>query len=186
MKQYLSRRSVIVGIVMLGLVAGLSAQAGQNGQTITGFSDLLADVRGLRADLNQAAGASMRAQLLVARLSLQEQRIATLGKQLTDVQAQLLTAVHEHTDIEAQIKRFSEEAADGSFLSLPIEQRRDLESHIREMKASLLPQKQLAEQQLRTQESELAAVIAGEQSRWSDFNARLDEIERSLPAAKPR
>ena len=70
------------------------------GQSIPGFADLLAEVRGLRADLNQAAGASMRAQLLVARLSLQEQRITTLGKELTELQAQLQTAVNRRSTLE--------------------------------------------------------------------------------------
>jgi hypothetical protein len=60
-----------------------------------------------------------------------------------------------------------------------------VDAQVRENKASLA-QARLTEQQLRGQESELSGVIAGEQSRWSDFNARLDEIERSLPAAKPR
>jgi hypothetical protein len=37
-----------------------------------------------------------------------------------------------------------------------------------------------AEQQLRAQEAEVNANLAGEQGRWNEFNARLDELERSL------
>ena len=181
MKQHLSRTSVIAGLLLLGLVAALSAQAGQGGQT-AGFADLLAEVKALRADVNQAAGASLRAQLLVARLSLQEQRITTLGRQLIDVQAQLVAATRERIDIESQVKRFNEAVAEGS---MPVEERKNMEAHVQMLKASLL-QRQAVEQQLRTQESELAGVIAGEQNRWSDFNARLDELERSLPRATPR
>ena len=36
------------------------------------------------------------------------------------------------------------------------------------------------EQQLRARESELVNTVATEQARWSDFNARLDELERVL------
>jgi hypothetical protein len=182
MKQHLPRTSVIAGLAVLGLAAALSAQSGQSGQP-AGFADLLAEVKALRADVNQAASASLRAQLLVARLSLQEQRITALGRQLIDVQAQLVAAMRERTEIESQVKRFNEAAADGS---LPADERKAVESHIRDLKASQLPQRQLAEQQLRTQESELAGVIASEQNRWTEFNARLDELERSLPGATPR
>src|SRR4029077_13444243 len=56
------------------------------GQTISSSDPLLTEVRALRAELNQAAGASIRTQLLVARLTLQEQRINTISKQLADVQ----------------------------------------------------------------------------------------------------
>jgi hypothetical protein len=33
---------------------------------------------------------------------------------------------------------------------------------------------------LRAQEAEVNANLAGEQGRWNEFNARLDELERSL------
>jgi hypothetical protein len=56
--------------------AGIFAlAAGTAGQTVSSNDPLLAEVRALRADLNQATGASIRTQLLVARLTLQEQRI---------------------------------------------------------------------------------------------------------------
>ena len=182
MKQHLSSTSVIAGLLVLGLVPGLSGQSGRTAQP-PDFADLLAEVKALRADVNQAASASLRAQLLVARLSLQEQRITTLGRQLIDVQAQLMAATRERTELESQVKRFNEAAADGS---VPAEERKAIEQHARDLKASQLPQRLLAEQQLRTQESDLAGAIAGEQSRWTDFNARLDELERSLPRATPR
>ena len=182
MTQHLSRTPVITGLLTLALVAALSAQAGLGGQPTAGLADLLAEVRGLRADLNQAAGASMRAQLLVARLTLQEQRITTLGKELTELQAQLQTAVNRRSTLEIESKALDDAATAGS---IPFEQRKDVEAQVRENKAALALA-QRTEQQLRGQESELSGVIAGEQNRWSDFNARLDEIERSLPAAKPR
>lgn len=36
------------------------------------------------------------------------------------------------------------------------------------------------ERQLRNQELQLFNAVADEQARWSDFNARLDELERAL------
>jgi hypothetical protein len=79
-RQRLSRTVGVVGVLLLGVVGVLSAQAGQ-GAAPSGMAELLAEVRGLRADVNPAAGASMRMQVLVARLSLQ-QRINVVGRQL--------------------------------------------------------------------------------------------------------
>ena len=71
--------------VILGVV--LSARSGAAPQAAPGSTDaLLAEIKGLRADFNQRLDASIRAQLLVARLQLQEQRITTLSRQLADVQ----------------------------------------------------------------------------------------------------
>ncbi len=80
------RWSVIIG---LGLFAVGSVTSG-HAQTAapSAMEALLGEVRGLRAEVHQAAGASIRTQLLVARLSLQEQRLNGVAKQLADVQTQ--------------------------------------------------------------------------------------------------
>lgn len=43
-----------------------------------------------------------------------------------------------------------------------------------------LVREQRFEQELRYKEGELANTLAAEQNRWSDFNSRLDELERAL------
>jgi hypothetical protein len=49
-----------------------------------------------------------------------------------------------------------------------------------------LSQRLQVEQQLRSQDMDLTGLIAAEQSRWQEFNAGLDELERSLSARTPR
>ena len=49
-----------------------------------------------------------------------------------------------------------------------------------------LEQGQKREQDLRAQEAAASGTLAAEQSRWTDFNARLDALERSLTGAAPR
>ena len=80
------------------------------------------------------------------------------------------------------MKRLAKEVA-GSELSPEI--RKEADGQLESLK-TMLAQQRAAEQQLRSQESELAAVIAAEQNRWTEFNARLDEIERALPKPTPR
>src|SRR6185503_3038870 len=82
------------GIVLaaaIGLTSiGASRAASSQPASASSADALLAEVRAIRADLNNVAGSSIRTQLLVARLQLQEQRINTVARQLSDVQAQLL------------------------------------------------------------------------------------------------
>jgi hypothetical protein len=66
-----------------------------SGQMRTGpasLDDVVVELRGIRADLAETSSASVRSQLLVARLQLQEQRIYGIMRQLADVQNQIAGA----------------------------------------------------------------------------------------------
>ena len=159
---------LILGAVSVAMIAVVSGQGARASQTPTDTTtDLLAEVRGLRAELNQAAGASMRMQLLVARLALQEGRINTLGNQLTNVRQQLANAQMALVPFMEQVKQAKEtgKEIDGFF-------------------KPLLEMMQKTERELRNQEAELAGLVSTEQGRWDDFNARVDELERSLPGPR--
>src|SRR5205085_1827588 len=69
---------------------------------------LIAEVRGLRTDLNQSAATTIRSQLLVARLSLQEQRINGIAKQLNDVQTQRIALDNGAMQMEAHVKQMED------------------------------------------------------------------------------
>jgi chromosome segregation ATPase len=169
---------VLLFVVAAG--AGMRAAASASNQPTSLNPDpLLAEVRGLRADLHQAAGASIRAQLLVARLQLQEQRITVLGNQLADVRRQLAAKESEAAPVAESVKRL-EDAAQSSGSRNPEEQREvELASA---MSKTRLAQMRREIAQLRAQETDVQNSIATEQNRWTDFNTRLDELERQLPA----
>src|SRR5476649_1090690 len=98
-----------LAIIGAGLIALVAGTAGQTASQPSSSGDaLLAEVRGLRAELNQAAGTSIRTQLLVARLQLQEQRINTVDKQLAEVRAQLGGLPNALVPMEAGLKRAEE------------------------------------------------------------------------------
>jgi chromosome segregation ATPase len=159
----------IAGVVIVALAAGTA------GQSVTSNDPLLAEVRALRAELNQAAGASIRTQLLVARLTLQEQRVNTLSKQLSEVQAQ-----HSANDGGlAQMSARQKQIEDRLRGQLAGEIRQQLEEEQAAIKGPLARTRQRS-QDLLAQESALSGQLASEQSRWVDFNSRLDEIEREI------
>src|SRR5687767_3083824 len=98
------QRIAIVGSVAVLLLA--AAVSGQGRQPAAPTDELLAEVRALRADINNAARAGMRAQLLGMRLQLQEQRIGGLSRQLTEVQERLRANEQAQTTLAAQLKMF--------------------------------------------------------------------------------
>ena len=166
---------LLVGLGCMGIARALHAQS--TPATLTS-DPLLAEVRGLRADLHQAAGASIRAQLLVARLQLQEQRITVLSGQLVDVRRQLAGKQSEVVPLAEGVRRLEEALLNPS---RDPAQQRDLEANLAGRKTALAQlQREVA--QLRAQEAELLNHITNEQNRWSDFNTRLDQLERELPA----
>lgn len=170
----------IVSVVVIGIVGGVSGQARSTPPPAGPATDeLLAELRGLRAEINQAAGTSLRAQLLVARLQLQEQRIDTLARQLTDVQERLAGTERALAPMAAQLKTLEEPPS-----GVSPEQQRDMENVGRLLKGQF-DQHRKAEQDLRAQEATLSGLLAEAQSRWADFNERLDELERMLPT-RPR
>jgi type I site-specific restriction endonuclease len=168
------QRVAIVGSVAVLLLA--AAVSGQGRQPATPADELLAEVRGLRADVNNAARAQMRAQLLGMRLQLQEQRIGVASRQLTEVQERLRANQQAHTTLATQMKAFpfnseEPEVAEGfAQLLAPFK--------------GQLAELERTEQRLKTEEADLQQTLVAEQARWTAFNAQIEELERAAGASR--
>jgi hypothetical protein len=161
----------MTGFVTLAIAAAtLLPQPAPAGSS--GMDALLAEVRALRAELTQIAGASIRMQLLVARLQVQEQRVNSISRQLTTVREELSAIAQIRTTIGAQFKDFENE---GRAEGLPATD----EKAGNPLKAMLDGQAK-REKELKEQETALEAQLVTEQSRWTEFNDRLDAVEQEL------
>jgi hypothetical protein len=162
-----------------GVAAILSAQTPRSTPPPVGAShdELVAEIRGLRADLNHALTGSIRAQLLVARLQLQEQRVNTVQALLADARRLLSANEEEQTTVAAELRNTQEALRTKSFERA---ERTEAEEIAAQMEAQLV-RTQTEALQLRAREAELSSQLASEQGRWIDFNERLNEIDRSLP-----
>ncbi len=169
------RRVVVTGAaIALGVAAVAWGQAGQPPAVArTPMDELLAEVRGLRADLARGSAASQRGQLLGMRLQLQEQRITALARQISDVQQQLRTNAQTRAALLGPLKMFagmkdetSPDKADGfsAFLAPMKQQLAALDKSDAELKA---------------EETHLTGQLSDEQSRWNVFNSQIEELERS-------
>ncbi len=135
--------------------------------------DVVAEVRALRADLQQMADTSIRAQLLVARLEVQEQRIAGLVRQLADTEEKMrgLEAAR-NPFLTEMLKHMDEDQADPDAAKLFAGMKTQLEKI------------ENGDPVLNERQASLTRLIAEEQARWAAFNAQLESLESRLPASK--
>jgi DNA repair exonuclease SbcCD ATPase subunit len=164
-------------ISLISLSVVLSAQSGSNAPSP--YSELLAEVRGLRADLVKAAHVTGRIQLLSARLSIEEQRLHGLSQQLNEVRDDLARVTSDRVDVEARLGQIDTSLT----RALPIDPQRDA-YEFRSQLINRLSGLRDRESELRAHESEVSTQLTSEERRWLDFNSRLDDLERSLPPSK--
>jgi DNA repair exonuclease SbcCD ATPase subunit len=172
------RTVTAISLIVLGVVAVLSAQSGSTAATSTN-SELLAEMRGLRADLVKAAHDTGRIQLLSARLSIEEQRLHGLSQQLIEVRDDLAKVTSDRMEVEARLGQIDTSLA----RAVPIDPLKDAYDFRSEL-TNRLSGLRARESQLRAHESEVSTLVTSEEGRWLDFNSRLDDLERSLPASK--
>jgi uncharacterized coiled-coil protein SlyX len=144
------------------------------------LGELLVEVRGLRQAMERAATVGARIQLLVARVQLQEQRIAELSKRLVAVRDQMSTIDAQSAPLLGQIAMF-EKSADAN----TPDERKELEHMMKALKTQTETFEK-RKQDLAIEESQLLQQIAADQGRWSDVSGQLDDLERTLatPAKK--
>jgi hypothetical protein len=137
---------------------------------------LLIEVRGLRAALEEMATAGPRVQLLFGRVQLQEQRIINQVRRHDAVMADLAGARKRLEPLTDQIKMLSKVLTG---LGLEPESRREFEAELAARKTEW-ERANADVQRLVAEEALLAQEVAAEQTRWTDFNQRLEELERTL------
>jgi hypothetical protein len=159
-----------------GAVAVASQQQRPSDSSEAAVSALVAEVRALRTELAESAQRSLRSQLLLGRLQMQEQRLTYLDRQRSEVTATLMQQTTITAGIASQVRTMERESCDGS---QDPKSRRECEVMAENFKRQLSGHLKM-EQELRARESELVNTVATEQALWSDFNARLDELDRVL------
>ena len=171
-------RCAAVVVLVFGLGAGVAsaqsvAPAAPNRDVM---ADVLAELRALRSELRQASEAGIKAQLLIGRLQLQEQRIGGLSKQLAETQQQLSDSEKASGALKAQLGPMADNVGAASSAD-----REEAEHAFAPLKG-ILQELEKRDQELRTKETYLTNLIADEQSRWTSFNSMLDQLAATLGA----
>jgi len=164
--------------ILISALAGLGGVVFAQGSRIPleGQQDaLLVEVRALRAEVNQITSAGIRTQLLVARLQLQEQRVLTAARQLTEAQTTLVSLQARIAGERERVRQLEDSASRATIPGRAAFQQAIADAGVQ------IEQMQTQELQLHSRERELERTVNDEQARWTDFNDRLDALERSLP-----
>lgn len=141
--------------------------------------ELLTEVRALRLAMERAATVGARIQLLVARVQLQEQRIAELSRRATAVREEIARLDPEVAQSGSAVGRMEAAAARAAS-----DERADIEAQLENFRAHI-EQSERRRQDLGNEEALLLQQLAADQGRWSDVNGQLDELERTLVRPKP-
>ena len=155
------------------LLLGATLVTGQGPATparSASMDDLVNEVRGLRTDIQQLADSSIRAQLLVARLQVQEQRIAGIARQLADTEEQIgkmdgarnPMLARMLKDFEAQTPADPDQAEFVGLIKAQLEKVQNGDPALKERQAAL------------------SRLLADEQARWVGFNTQLEDLERRI------
>lgn len=164
---------LVAGGAGLGLRAGVSAQASRGADQDV-LPALLIEVRGLRAAMEQMASAGPQVQLALGRLQLQEQRVNNLLRRVESVQTDLAGATQESDKARQELSTL-----ESALKSAGPEERQHVEEMIPEVKARQGRAIALI-QRLQVEEAGLNQELAAEQSRWTEINQRMEELERAL------
>jgi hypothetical protein len=175
MKARVVRISAVAFLFTAAVGSSLVVRAQQTATAPDALAALIVEVRGLRAAMEQMASAGPRVQLLLGRVELQEQRIANQVRRLDMVTAELVAAKKALAPVGEHLTALKEESND----PVDAENRRAREWELMSVKKEWA-RMNADVQRLTNEENVLAQDVATEQTRWAEFNQRLEELERAL------
>jgi chromosome segregation ATPase len=143
-----------------------------DGQTL---QTLLAEVHQLRMALGRSTQIAPRIQIAVERLKLQQEHVARVSRQLEDLRRELDHSRSEHPKMVQRLQAMENEVGQ----TTDPQKQKDMNFRVSEFKLETeLAEKSL--QQTQTREGELMSQLQSEQSKLTELNDRLDQMERAL------
>jgi predicted nucleic acid-binding Zn-ribbon protein len=165
----MSLRIAVVSLLLLGAAVLVQAQAAAPADPIR---ELLGEVRALRMAMERSATVGVRIQLLVARVQMQEQRIAELTRRADTLRSEMRSIDQEQASMSFQQRMMTDKDA-------PPEQREEMAEMLK-MFAGNTERLEKRRQELLNEENLVAQQIAIDQGRWTEVNNQLDQLERML------
>jgi chromosome segregation ATPase len=178
------RKRPIASAVLLILAAAsggiITVISAQSNRPVTTNEMILAEIRSLRADLQHTSTEGVRAQLLVGRLQLEEQRLQGLNSELAEAHGRLVVRRAQIATLARVVEDLKNTLAPSGVYIPDLEARRNnLEAALQQSQGQL-QDLQLEEEQMSEQEAELSQQVLAQHNRSTYLNDQLDAIERRL------
>lgn len=167
---------VLIAILVVAVTGGVIGQQRPAPARPATLDDLLEELRAFRSELRASSATGLRGQLLLARLQLQEQRVNTIWRQLTEVEDKLQVAEKEGAAPEHVLKLMGVEPGTNP----PPQMAPVIEMFRTQMAAA-----EKANLDLKQRQAELTQLMTNEQSRWTTLNAEIEALEKALTPARP-
>ena len=173
------KKSLAVALIAILVVAvtGVTGQQRPAPSRAATLDDLLEELRAFRSELRDSSATSLRGQLLLARLQLQEQRVNTIWRQLSEVEDKLQDTEKEGAAPEQVLKLMG------------VQPGTDPPAHLApiiEMFKTQMAATEKANTDLKQRQAELMQLMTNEQSRWTTLNAEIEALEKALTAVRPQ
>jgi hypothetical protein len=139
---------------------------------------LLAEIRQLRHDLQSAASAAMRAQILIYRLHVQAAAVQRASQNLDNARS-MLQQMEWQREYTIRQKKEYEEMKDHADNSAERKRFEDLISGLGARIEALIPE----EQELRAKESEREQELRIEQAKFDELQDELERLDKALEIA---
>ena len=172
-----SRSAFLIATIVIACVCA-DARVNTQTQSTDITTALLIEVRALRTTIALVVGAGANGQLTLGRLQLQEQRVNAIGARLDTTRDRLAEAQREaleHREYCKSLESAVTTPATWTHGDYPTS-RETLEQMLTRCRTEMASAA-IEIQRLTGEEAALAADLSTEQSRWSDLNRRLEEIE---------
>ena|ERR1700730_11566844 len=136
---------------------------------------LLAEVHQLRMALERSTRIAPRIQIAVERFKLQQEHVARVSRQLEDLRRDLDHSRLEHPKMLQRLQAVENAVTQNA----DPQQQKDMNYRVNELKLETEQAEKLL-QQIQTREGELTSQLQAEQSKLTELNDRLDQMERAL------
>ena len=161
--------TAVIAVLVSGATATVSAQT-SDAESLKALRELVAEVRSLRATIEQYANVQIQAQAVGELLSVQQRRVADVTMRLDQTRRELDGISSESRRLSAQALDLEESlhaAADPKLRTeTELQQRalkQELERHAEQ------------EQTLRGRETDLINSLALEDAKWNDLAERMNQ-----------
>jgi hypothetical protein len=173
----MSQPVALFAILVVAVTAGVTAQQRPAPSKVATLDDVLEELRAFRSELKDSSATSLRAQLLLARLQLQEQRVNTIWRQLSEVEDKLQVSQKEGAAPEQILKLMGVQPGSDPPAQL---------APVIEMFKTQMAAAETANADLKVRQAELTQLMTNEQSRWTTLNAEIEALEKALTAGRPQ
>jgi chromosome segregation ATPase len=162
--------------LFLSLVSFAPSSPGQSAEPQTrAMEAVLSEIRQLRQDLQAAAVAARKAQIVIYRLHVQAEVVERATERLEGAKSELAQLGFQRKSLPEQIKQL-EEMKDRAETE---QKRKQLEDYITTSRANL-EEMGAREQELQAKVFELEADFRAERAKWDRLQDELDRLENSL------